>query len=115
MFQPNLDAELRKKAGRDLFGKESFGEPIPIRCGVVDMAALMDQTSVRADSTGSRGAAQELVLQSKILVPEGTPVDQGDLLVVLGFTVEVIGVHPRVDTQGNTDHLELRAKIRQEL
>lgn len=115
MFRPNLDAKIRRKIGRDLFGKEAFDEPFPVRCGVVNMSAFVEATSVRADSTASRGAAEELVLQSKILVPVGTPVAAGDLMYLLDLVIEITSRTPRVNTQGEIDHLELRAKIRKEL
>lgn len=110
MFRPNLRGLIYRKEGYDIYGQESYSSPQWVGCAVVNLANLVEQTSVRADSTASRGAAEDEVINAKILVPANTQVAEGDKFRVVGFTVEISSVMPRINTQGVTDHLELRAK-----
>lgn len=114
MFRPNLDGYIRKRGGRDLFGKASYHEPRHTRCALVNLSTMIEQTSVRADSSASRGGAFQDEVMAKILVPAGTDVDKGDRFEVMDFRLEVMRRHPRLDTQGNVDHIEIAAKIEEE-
>jgi len=113
MFIPNTDAKLlRKAAKRDIHGRESFAPGVPIRVSVVSLAEAVIESSVRADSTASRGAADQLVLQAKILVPPHIKVVKGDVIEVVGRLVEVASVQPRIDVLGKHDHNEVGGNIK---
>lgn len=112
MFRPNITAQLIRKGGaRDIFGQPSFGAPAPLRCAVVRLSTDMVPSTVRADSSASRGAAEETTAQAVILVPAATAIAVGDVIEVMGERVEVTGRHPRINTRGTLDHLEIRGKI----
>jgi hypothetical protein len=115
MFRPNIVARQYRKGPRDIFGKESFLAPVPLPCAVVNLNALVQASSVRADSTASHGAAQEMAAQAKILVPALSSVTIGDVITIHGVFVEVKGKQPRIDVSGRLDHYELTGTIRAEI
>ncbi|MGE8141854.1 hypothetical protein ACQKOE_07750 [Novosphingobium sp. NPDC080210] len=112
MFRPNITAQLiRKGATRDIFGQPSYGAPAPLRCAVVRLTTDVVPSTVRADSSASRGAAEETTAQAVILVPATTAIAVGDVLELLGERIEVTGRHPRINTRGTLDHIEIHGKI----
>ncbi len=116
MFRPNITAHFMKRSTtRDIFGKEAFGPLTPVRAGVVNLDVLMEASSVRADSSASRGSAQDLIAQAKILVPKASPVRVGDIMVLYEITIEITHRQPRINTRGMLDHYELVGKIRAEI
>jgi len=116
MFRPNIKLSLHaRRAKRDIFGAEFFSKPVPIQAGIVRLASLMEMSSVRADSTASRGAAEDMIAEAKILLPTSTRAKVGDVLEGYGVKIEVTGLHPRINTRGQLDHYELRGKIREDL
>lgn len=114
MFRPNVRAEIRGKVSRDLYGKATYGPATPVMVGIVGLNGFVDQTSVRADSSASRGSAEQEELQAKILVSPQVQVDEGDIMDILGFSIEITAVQPRLNTQGILDHRELRARVHKE-
>lgn len=115
MFIPNTKAQLRRRGPRDVFGKEIFATPVEIPCAVVQLKEGVMESSVRADSSASRGAAEELMVQSKILIPNNVTVKKGDVLEIYGIFIEVMSSHPRINVLGDLDHYELTGTIRREL
>jgi hypothetical protein len=113
MFRPNTIAQLlRMLPTRTIHGKESFAGPVPIPCSIVQLADRVEESSVRADSTATRGAAEQEVLQAKILVPAHTVIKKGDVLQLQDRSVEVMSVHQRLNTRGVLDHLEIGGNIK---
>lgn len=112
MFRSNTTASLLRKAGRNIHGRESYSAPVSLPCSVVSLAERVVQTSVRADSSGSRGAAEEEVLQAVILIPPTFQVSKGDVIKILGRTIEIEGIEPRNDVFGRLHHQEVRGNIK---
>lgn len=115
MFRPNLTAQLIRRGARDIFGQNAMSQPIPLRCSVVRLASSVVPSTVRADSSASRGAAEETTAQAIILVPSSTAIANGDVILVMNQRVEVTGIHPRINTRGVLDHLEIRGKTSESL
>ncbi|MBX4911362.1 hypothetical protein HJA82_29050 [Rhizobium bangladeshense] len=106
MFMPNRTGSLMRKTGRNLEGEETYGDPVDIGLSVVNLAHSSQKTSVRSDSSASRGQADEMVTQhGKILAKETLGVD--DLLSLSGSVFRVIGMHPRYTVLGIFDHNEI--------
>ncbi|TDW20407.1 hypothetical protein EV128_12537 [Rhizobium azibense] len=106
MFMPNRTGSLTKKAGRNLDGEEIYGEPTAIALAIVNLATNAQKTSVRSDSSASRGQADELVAEhGKILTKIETAVD--DLITLDGAVFRVTGSHPRFTVFGGFDHYEV--------
>jgi hypothetical protein len=112
MFLPNGSCTLRRKAGRDKFGQAKLSDPVTISYAPVDMNMTVEKTSVRSDSSATRGQAEQLVsANAKILVPAKTVVGAGDQLEIDGENYRVSGRHARKNVFGNVDHIELLLEV----
>ncbi|OCP21901.1 hypothetical protein BC361_25365 [Ensifer sp. LC54] len=95
----------KQKTGRNLDGEETYGPVLPLPLSVVRLAASSEKTSVRSDSSASRGQADQMVAESKILTGQLLGVD--DLIELVGMTLRVVGIHPRFTVSGALDHYEV--------
>lgn len=116
MFRPNTTGMLlRKMPKRDIHGKEFFDVPQPVAISIVHLADKVEETSVRADSSASRGAGQQETLQAKILIGPAVRVSKGDVLLILDRRIEIASVHQRLDVFGHPHHNELGGNIKGDL
>ncbi len=66
-----------------------------------------EPTSVRSDSSASRGNAQELVMtNAKILFPAHVRIAIGDRFEIQSYDLGLVGREPRISVAGELDHLE---------
>src|SRR5688500_397345 len=112
MFIPNVPCKIQRRTGTSVYGKAQFGPAEPAMCGVVRLEEMSEQTSVRADSSASRGSAMEDKILSRILLPGHVHLKQGDLVMVSGFTMVVQSVWPRFAIDGRQDHWQLDLLIK---
>lgn len=103
---------MRKMAKRDIHGREIYGPSEPVRVSIVHLRDIVEETSVRADSSASRGASQQGTLQAKLLVAPTLKVSRGDVIEVRGRLVEVESVHDRIDIFGRLNHLEIGGNLK---
>lgn len=116
MFRPNTHGfQYSKLLARNKFGRESYESPSRIPIAVVRAERMVNNTSVRADSSSSRGAAEQTESINMLLVPKNITVKEGDVIKFLSNFMEVTGIQPRVDVCGNVDHYEVTGDIRSEL
>lgn len=112
-FLPNLNATLRRaKTGTDeydAYGNRSYQAAEPIRLAVVRLDAGVSKTSVRADSSASRGAAEELLHDARLLFPTRHLPKTYDLIEIAGVVLETKSVMPRFDVFGRLDHYQVDA------
>lgn len=111
MFRPNTFCHVSKRAGFDDWGRESYGQRKRIPCSVVRLRVTSEKTSVRADSSASRGRAHEVQADSVVLLPPTQEVSIGDRLELMGYSFEVESVHPRLSIMGRHDHNEIGLKV----
>lgn len=107
MFRPNLDCVVRQKGGTDVYGMPIHGARKKERCAIVKKVLRNDKTSVRADSSASRGNARELEADVLILVSPQTTAEIDAILDTVGDTFLVQSKHGRYDIRGRLDHYEL--------
>lgn len=113
MFVPNnYGYWLRKNDRRSITGRETFEPQRRIPLSVVTLKEDAVRTTVRADSSASRGAAEQLVHDAKVLIPILYSVKIGDVLKVRGLALTISGIHKRYDVFGVHDHNEIHAHIR---
>jgi hypothetical protein len=107
VFIPNTQGKLSVLKGFNLFGEPDFdrGETVP--CAVVKLIGIADKTSVRTDSSASRGNAEETLTEARILFPANVEVSSGDRFEINGFTLRVQSVHPRYNITGKLDHFDV--------
>lgn len=109
---PNTDCALIKTTGeRNVYGQPTEIYETPARCVVIKLTSEWDKTSVRADSSASRGNAEEIKADARLLFEPHWCIKVGDLLKVLGVSLRVTAVRPRIDFAGRHDHDQVDAKI----
>jgi len=107
MFEPNLVGRLMKPVSRNVHAEVVYGEPIQCPFGVVNMHIGAQKTSVRADSSASRGSADEMMAErAKILVPAYVDIQIGDRFECDEGFFMVAARHVRRSVLGTIDHYE---------
>ena len=107
MFIPNKTGILKRKTGVNIYGVASYDRGTPVPIGVVRLEVMSDPTSVRADSTASRGSAMEETALSRVLLSRNVKVARGDVLVIDGVELVVQSIWPRYAVSGALDHVQL--------
>lgn len=111
MFRPNSYATLLIYDGTsDVFGKKNFLKPMKVRCAVILYDVKSQKTSVRADTSASRGQAQEIEGLAKFLFPKTLKIKVEDRVIKDNFVLDVIEVFPRYNVLGVLDHYEVDLK-----
>jgi hypothetical protein len=108
MFVPNLKCTIQTSSGNN----DVYGQPIPgalfnERCSIVKMMIDNNKSSVRGDSSASRGSALELETVSVILLVSNTVANIDDIVTVSGYSLRVRGKAPQYDVMGNLDHWQV--------
>lgn len=112
MFEPNLVGELHRLTGRDVHARATYADPGPCAFGAVNLAVGAQKTSVRADSSASRGSADEIAAQrAKILVAPYIAVAIGDKFVYEGVNYQIKTVHVRRSILAYVDHFECDMEV----
>lgn len=111
MLRPTTPCTVTPYRGADIHGEAIFGDPFAAACGVVKIASADDKTSVRADSSATRGYAEEVTVAGRLLFAPGVPVGRGDKIELLGMTVVVVKILPRIDLDGQLDHNQVDVQI----
>lgn len=107
MFIPNNTGTLYRQTSTNIDGEKSFGTGGAMRCAIVKLDAMALSTTVRTDSSATRGAADEKVIVAKILFPATyTPPSADDRFDIVGYKLKVMSVHPRFSVTGKLDHYE---------
>ena len=107
MFLANARADHWRRLATNVYGEASWGAQAKILCSVVHLMKKAQPTSVRTDSSASRGNADETVSQTKLLVDARETVAIGDKVRLFGFTLVISGLEPRYDIYGALDHYEV--------
>lgn len=111
MFLPNLKCRIQKSASKDVYAQSRPGRYVTERCAIVKLVVVSDKTSVRADSSASRGNSREVEISSVILLEATTQANIDDILEVAGARLQITGKSPRYDVAGRLDHYEITAQI----
>ncbi|MFK3740964.1 hypothetical protein [Massilia sp. TN1-12] len=112
MFKPNLRCRIQLSSGEnDVYGQPIPGRFVNERCAVVKLEISNEKTSVRADSSASRGNAIEEEVVSIILLTNKTKAEKDDIIEVSGVKLRIAARHPRFDVTGRLDHYEIRATM----
>lgn len=110
MFRPNQTCIINISSGKT----DVYGQPLPSRrtkerCAVVKLELTNLQTSVRTDSSASRGNAMELVANAILLFPKSTIANIDDVIEIAGAKLKIVSKHPRYSVTGDLDHFEIGA------
>ncbi|WP_155801877.1 hypothetical protein [Magnetospirillum molischianum] len=109
---PHLDCTIAKRAGNDRHGQPVYGEILPAHVGVVKFDVGADKTSVRSDSSASRGKGDEPQADARLLFPAwGVQPSVGDIVELQGARLRVQTVNPRLAVLGRLDHWQVDCVI----
>ena len=111
MFRPNLKCQVAKLLGADMYGKRTYGDYTTQSFAIVKLEQKTDKTSVRTDSSASRGSAQEILADARFLFPKNVDLAEGDRIKFGGFTLTVVSVWPRHRVTGELDHWQVDCNI----
>lgn len=107
MFIPNNKGQLQAFSGYNSTAEPQFAPAKSVLCGVVHLNKIVQKSTVRADSSGSRGSADEFVSISKILFPASVSIATGYKFRIAGLTLKATTVEPRYSVYGVIDHYEV--------
>lgn len=112
MFEPNLKGKLQKRTGRNIHGEPLLSAAIDCSFAIVNLEVKALKTSVRADSSGSRGSADEFTAEHlRILISKFTKFEINDIFSFDGMSYLVISKHPRRSVFGDIDHYQCDLEI----
>lgn len=107
MFVPNRTCIIRRQTGTfDRYGQATFAPAVSIRFALVRFDTKAEDTTVRADSSATRGNIKEFHASGRILVEKRYMVSTGDLVVFDGKVFRIKEVEPRYNVLGKLDHYE---------
>jgi len=108
MFSPNLDCLIQLTSGKtDIYSQPIPGKLVKERCSIIKLMIENEKSSVRADSSASRGSALELETMSTILLTAATRGRIDDIVKLNGYSLRIRGMFPRFDLQGKLDHYQV--------
>ena len=113
LFRPNKICLLYKKVGMSGIGaKLKYADkPITERCAILRALQSTAKSSVRADSSASRGAAWEVTCDYFLLFTPATKCDLDDMLMVDGMRLKVKSKRAQYSVTGKLDHYEIGCMI----
>lgn len=112
-FTPNLVGTIQRVQDRDVHGRPVLSAPVDCQFAVVNAKRQREKTSVRADSSASRGMAEETTTAlGCILVAKHERIEIGDLFFFDGDTYDVTSKHVRRSVYGEIDHFECDIQVR---
>ncbi|TSP13951.1 hypothetical protein [Cupriavidus campinensis] len=105
LFKPNLDCLIHVANDKtDGYGRPLPATVVPERCAIVDLNLGAQKTSVRADSSATRGNAEEMVAAGQILLTKATRAGHNDIVEIYGIKYLITGKSPQVSVRGELDH-----------
>jgi hypothetical protein len=107
----NTQCYITPKIGNDAFGQPKLGIKRESKCAVLKLETMKQATTLRPDSGGSRGHADEEVADLHVLVNKNESITIDDIFEVHGVTFHIVSNRPRFDAFGKFDHIELMGKI----
>ena len=112
MYIPNNKLVLRLSSGKnDAYGQPTPGRRVTERCCFVKMDVSDEKTSVRADSSASRGNAHEKTIDAMFLLGPKTQANMHDIIEFEGVKIKIMSKSPRYDLNGRLDHHEVTGTI----
>jgi hypothetical protein len=111
ILRPYTPCTVTPTGGYDLYGQELPGISYTTKCAVVKIQDRTVKTAVRADSSATRGAADEVTIDARLLFVPSITIDKDYKIEILGLTLRVVEVMPRIGLHGKLDHFQVDAVI----
>lgn len=107
IFRPKSRCVVIRNGGNDLYGLPKPGIRHAERCSIVKFLVRNEKSTVRADSSASRGNAMELEADGVFLLTTNTVADIDDLVEINGHRMRVAARHMRFNAAGRHHHFEI--------
>lgn len=107
MFIPNRTCFVRRQLGVNGYGEPSFDAKIIVPCALVRFDTKVEDSTVRADSSATRGNVKEFHASGRILFPRTFTPNWGDLVIFDKKVFMIKEVEPRYHILGHLDHYEV--------
>jgi hypothetical protein len=107
MFRPNQDCIIQKRGLNDVYGMPIPGISVKERCTIVKINIKNEKSSVRADTSASRGNAREFEDDAEFLLNKNTVAQIDDVILVDGLTFRIMTRFLRKNLQGVPDHVQI--------
>lgn len=108
MFFPNTRCDLySRRTAKDNFGRYTYAPKTSVPCSVIFLDVSVQKSSVRADTSGSRGQAEQFQGDAMLLFPKTLKLAEGDVIFKDDRWLEVVEVEPRRDVIGKLDHYQV--------
>lgn len=102
---------LYRRGGLNIYGEPKLQYLRNSTVGVVRFIEGVVQSSVRADSSASRGKADVDTFNAILILPLETDARVDDVIVMEGKKLNVVSLHRRWGLRGRPGHLEIGANI----
>lgn len=106
LFNPNATCVIIKNTGYNVYGEPIRATRITEPCALLNAGVAMKKSSVRADSSASRGNAQEITADHWLILTAQTQAEIDDLIEIHGIQVKINQLIPRYGLNGQHDHTE---------
>lgn len=103
----NVPCTIRTTASFDMYGEPILSAPVHAVCAVVKFSTIAKTTTVRTDSSATRGSAEEVNASIVLLMSKKKEPQMNDLVTLRGVLTRIISVQPRYDVMGKLDHFEI--------
>lgn len=112
LFNPNATCVIIKNEGYNAYGEQIFAkEGVTENCAVLNAKRSVKKSSVRADSSASRGNAQEVIADFWLILEQDTVAEIDDLIEIHGTRVKIVDMIPRYGLDGHHDHTEAACQM----
>jgi hypothetical protein len=102
---------IKNKIGNNLYAEPIFGVARNSLCAVLKLDILRKPTTVRTDSSATRGHADEEEAVSKFLLMADEVISLDDYLFVNGVPLRISSIRYRYNIHKKIDHLEVEASF----
>ena len=111
LFKPKTPCKIYRKGVTNIYGEQTLSLPTATKCAVVKLMRGKQDSTVRTDSGATRGHADELIAEAKLLFAVSDDVKPGDVLEVNGVRVIADRVAFQYTVGGKLDHLQVVGSI----
>lgn len=107
MIFANLAVQHYKQTGSDVYGQPILTLRGTVMVAPVKLNFTSQHSTVRTDSSGSHGHADEITANVVVLALPSASIQIGDMLVIHQNKVRVTGSHARYRVGGPLDHYQV--------